>query len=141
MLLGRFLMIIPMLAIAGNPRRQKKLVTRTAGTFPVNTPLFTVPAHLGVHRHRRRAYLLPRLALGPILEHLLLARRARASKERETACRKQQTSRSLCRPATDLIVARAAIDAAFRKLDPGTMMKNPVMFVVEVGSVLTTIYL
>src|SRR4051794_11341190 len=38
------------------------------------------------------------------------------------------------------IVARAATDA-FLKLDPRWMMKNPVMFVVEVGSILTTILL
>ena len=38
------------------------------------------------------------------------------------------------------IVERAIIDA-FIKLDPRKMMKNPVMFVVEVGSVLTTLQL
>src|SRR4029077_9274149 len=39
MLVGRFFMIIPMLAIAGN-LAQKKLVPVSAGTFPVTTPLF-----------------------------------------------------------------------------------------------------
>src|ERR1700753_1771967 len=38
------------------------------------------------------------------------------------------------------IVRRALVDA-FAKLSPRTMMKNPVMFVVEIGSVITTIYL
>ncbi len=38
------------------------------------------------------------------------------------------------------IVQRALVDS-FRKLNPRTMMKNPVMFVVEVGSVLTTVQL
>ncbi len=38
------------------------------------------------------------------------------------------------------IMSRAAVDS-FRKLNPVKMMKNPVMFVVEVGSVLTTILL
>ena len=38
------------------------------------------------------------------------------------------------------IMRRAAVDALV-KLKPTTMMKNPVMFVVEVGSVLTTILL
>src|SRR6476659_7389837 len=37
------------------------------------------------------------------------------------------------------IVKRALVDS-FIKLNPRTMMKNPVMFVVEVGSVLTTVY-
>src|SRR5437660_552332 len=41
MLIGRFLMIIPMLAIAGN-LAQKKYVPPSLGTFPVTTPLFTV---------------------------------------------------------------------------------------------------
>jgi len=38
------------------------------------------------------------------------------------------------------IIRQAAIDA-FRKLNPRAMIKNPVMFVVEVGSVLTTLLL
>src|SRR3984885_12903157 len=38
------------------------------------------------------------------------------------------------------IIRRAAVDSV-RKLNPRTMMKNPVMFVVEVGSVITLIYL
>src|ERR1700721_2173503 len=38
------------------------------------------------------------------------------------------------------IVRRALVDALV-KLNPRTMMKNPVMFVVEVGSVITSIYL
>ena len=40
MLVGRFMMIIPMLAIAGNLAR-KKIVPPSLGTFPVTTPLFT----------------------------------------------------------------------------------------------------
>src|SRR5947199_252670 len=42
--------------------------------------------------------------------------------------------------AESAIVSRAVLDT-FRKLDPRTMVKNPVMFVVEVGAVLTTIQL
>jgi potassium-transporting ATPase ATP-binding subunit len=38
-------------------------------------------------------------------------------------------------------IIRRAIADAFAKLDPRTMMKNPVMFVVEIGSVIATIYL
>ncbi|HYN09821.1 MAG TPA: potassium-transporting ATPase subunit KdpB [Vicinamibacterales bacterium] len=36
-------------------------------------------------------------------------------------------------------IVRGAIDASFRKLDPRVQIKNPVMFIVEVGSVLTTL--
>ena len=38
------------------------------------------------------------------------------------------------------IITRAAVDS-FRKLNPITMMKNPVMFVVEIGSIITSILL
>ena len=38
-------------------------------------------------------------------------------------------------------ILRQSIIDSFRKLDPRTMMKNPVMFVVEVGSVVTTVLL
>jgi K+-transporting ATPase ATPase B chain len=41
----------------------------------------------------------------------------------------------------DLQIVRTAALDSFRKLDPRTMMRNPVMFVVEVGSVLTTVRL
>ena len=43
MLAGRFLMIIPMLAIAGN-LAQKKYVPPSLGTFPVTTPLVHGPS-------------------------------------------------------------------------------------------------
>src|SRR5213596_1695008 len=36
-------------------------------------------------------------------------------------------------------IIRAAIPASFQKLDPRVQVKNPVMFVVEIGSVITTI--
>src|SRR5215813_12235498 len=36
-------------------------------------------------------------------------------------------------------IIRSAIPASFKKLDPRVQMKNPVMFVVEIGSVITTI--
>src|SRR5580765_564347 len=42
--------------------------------------------------------------------------------------------------ADSAILSRAVLDS-FRKLNPRTMVKNPVMFVVEVGAALTTIQL
>ncbi|HXY02806.1 MAG TPA: HAD-IC family P-type ATPase, partial [Terriglobales bacterium] len=42
---------------------------------------------------------------------------------------------------TDAALLSRAITDSFRKLDPRTMIKNPVMFVVEVGAVLTTVQL
>ncbi|MBV9609420.1 MAG: potassium-transporting ATPase subunit KdpA, partial [Acidobacteria bacterium] len=71
MLIGRFLMIIPMLAIAGN-LAQKKYVPPTLGTFPVTTPLFTTLL-IGVIIIVGALTFFPALSLGPILEHLLLS--------------------------------------------------------------------
>jgi len=70
MLGGRFLMIIPMLALAGNLAR-KKSIPPSPGTFPVNTPLFTVLL-TGVILIVGALTFFPALSLGPILEHLLL---------------------------------------------------------------------
>jgi K+-transporting ATPase ATPase A chain len=70
MFFGRFLMLIPMLAIAGN-LVQKKSVPSTSGTFPVTTPLFTTLL-TGVIVIVGALTFFPALALGPVLEHLLL---------------------------------------------------------------------
>jgi potassium-transporting ATPase potassium-binding subunit len=70
MLLGRFFMIIPMLAIAGN-LAQKKYVPPSLGTFPVTTPLFTVLL-IGVILIVGALTFFPAMSLGPILEHLLM---------------------------------------------------------------------
>ena len=70
MFFGRFMMIIPMLAIAGNLAR-KKIVPASAGTFPVTTPLFTLLL-TGVIVIVGALTFFPALTLGPILEHLLL---------------------------------------------------------------------
>ena len=70
MLAGRFLMIIPMLAIAGN-LAGKKYVPPSLGTFPVTTPLFTVLV-IGVILIVGALTFFPALSLGPILEHLLM---------------------------------------------------------------------
>jgi K+-transporting ATPase ATPase A chain len=70
MFFGRFMMIVPMLAIAGNLAR-KKIVPASAGTFPVTTPLFTLLL-TGVIVIVGALTFFPALTLGPILEHLLL---------------------------------------------------------------------
>ena len=71
MLIGRFFMIIPMLAIAGN-LAQKKYVPPSLGTFPVTTPLFSALL-IGVIVIVGALTFFPALSLGPILEHLLMA--------------------------------------------------------------------
>jgi len=67
MLFGRFLMIVPILAIAGNLAR-KKYTPPTLGTFPVNTPLFSVLL-IGVILILGALTFFPVLSLSPILEH------------------------------------------------------------------------
>lgn len=70
MFIGRFLMLIPMLAIAGN-LAAKKSVPATSGTFPVTTPLFATLL-TGVIVIVGALTFFPVLALGPVLEHLLM---------------------------------------------------------------------
>jgi K+-transporting ATPase ATPase A chain len=69
-LVGRFLMIIPMLAIAGNLAK-KKYVPPSLGTFPVTTPLFSFLL-ISVILIVGALTFFPALSLGPILEHLLM---------------------------------------------------------------------
>jgi potassium-transporting ATPase potassium-binding subunit len=71
MLLGRFFMIIPVLAIAGS-LAQKKIVPESAGTFPVTTPLFSALL-VSVILIVGALTFFPALSLGPILEHLLMS--------------------------------------------------------------------
>jgi K+-transporting ATPase ATPase A chain len=70
MLFGRFFMMIPMLAVAGN-LAQKKYVPPSLGTFPVTTPLFTVLL-IGVIVIVGALTFFPAVSLGPVLEHLLM---------------------------------------------------------------------
>jgi K+-transporting ATPase ATPase A chain len=68
MMVGRFLMIVPMLAIAGS-LAAKKAVPASRGTFPTDGPLF-VALLIGVVVIVGGLTFLPALALGPIVEHL-----------------------------------------------------------------------
>jgi len=70
MLIGRFMMIIPMLAVAGNLAR-KKVAPPSLGTFPVTTPLFTTLL-VSVIVIVGALTFFPALSLGPVVEHLLM---------------------------------------------------------------------
>jgi K+-transporting ATPase ATPase A chain len=70
MLIGRFFMIIPMLAIAGSLGRKKR-VPPSPGTFPVTTPLFSALL-VSVIVIVGALTFFPALSLGPIVEHLLM---------------------------------------------------------------------
>jgi len=69
MLIGRFLMIVPIMAMAGS-LAQKKLVPASAGTFPVSGGTF-VMLLIGTMLLIGALNFLPVLALGPIVEHFL----------------------------------------------------------------------
>jgi K+-transporting ATPase ATPase A chain len=70
MLLGRFWMIIPIMALAGS-LAQKKIAPASAGTFPVSGGTFIILL-LGTILLVGALNFLPGLALGPIVEHFLV---------------------------------------------------------------------
>ena len=117
MLGGRFLPIVAVLAIAGSLAR-KQPVPATAGTFPTGTPLFAGLLVGVILIVVALTYLRPRARPDPGA--------AGASTLRKPA--PSSTGRS-CWAARDSVL----------KLDPRRMARNPVMFVVEAGSVLVTV--
>jgi len=72
MLVGRFFIAVPVLALAGNLVRKKR-VPPSPGTFPVTTPLFA-GLLVGVVLIVGALTFFPALSLGPIVEHLLMTR-------------------------------------------------------------------
>jgi K+-transporting ATPase ATPase A chain len=69
-LIGRFAMMVPMLALAGF-LAEKKIAPESAGSFPVTTPLFVILL-VSVILIVGALTFFPALALGPIVEHLLM---------------------------------------------------------------------
>jgi len=70
MLIGRFAVILPMVAIAGS-LASKRVRPPTSGTFPTDGPLFVILL-LGVVLIVGALTFLPALTLGPLVEHLLM---------------------------------------------------------------------
>jgi K+-transporting ATPase ATPase A chain len=70
MLVGRFLFIVPMMAVAGS-LVSKKIVPASAGTFPTASGLF-VALLVAVILIVGGLVYFPALALGPIVEHLMM---------------------------------------------------------------------
>lgn len=70
MLVGRFAMIVPVLALAGF-LSERQAAPASAGTFPVDGPLF-VTLLVGVILIVSALTFFPALSLGPIVEHLLM---------------------------------------------------------------------
>jgi potassium-transporting ATPase potassium-binding subunit len=69
-LIGRFFMLVPVIALAGSFAR-KKLVPSTTGSLPVNGPTFAIVLVATVLIVGALTFL-PALALGPIVEHFLM---------------------------------------------------------------------
>lgn len=72
MLIGRFVVILPVLAIAGSLVK-KKVSPPSAGTFATDTPIFAILL-VGVILIVGALTFLPALSLGPIVEHFMLMR-------------------------------------------------------------------
>ena len=70
MLIGRFIMIIPALALAGNLVKKKRAAL-TGGSFPVSGPLFSALL-VGTVLIVGALTFFPALSLGPIVEHFLM---------------------------------------------------------------------
>jgi len=70
MFIGRFLMIVPMLAVAGS-LASKRIVPASAGTFPTSGPLF-VGLVVGVILIVGGLTYFPALSLGPVVEHFAM---------------------------------------------------------------------
>ena len=140
MLIGRYFVIIPMMAVAGS-LVAKKIVPASTGTFPTHGGLFV--GLLGRrHPDRRRSHLLPgarawadRRALRHDRRAIVLIELTGVAPMETSQLRKRMPVTAL----TDPKIVWPAIGSAFAKLDPRAMMKNPVMFVVEVVAALTTV--
>src|SRR5487761_1876824 len=71
MLIGRFIFVVPLLAVAGS-LAQKKLVAPSAGTFPTTGPLF-VGLLVGVILIVGGLTYFPAVSLGPVVEQVAMA--------------------------------------------------------------------
>ena len=157
MLIGRYGMIIPILALAGS-MAAKRRVAPSLGTFPTTGVLWTVLL-IGVVDHRRRADVLPGArrwarssssssrtpGRSPVMASRSHVRRPRSRHAPLPALRDARRREAVGgepprpRGVLDPELLRSALPHAFRKLDPRLLIKNPVMFVVEITAVLVTI--
>src|SRR5262249_27679320 len=121
----------------------KKSIPPSLGTFPTTGGLF-IGLLVGVILIVGGLTFFPALALGPIVEQLAMTAgpvffggllRSYAMENSKT--RKQMPVTTLLDPS----IVIPAIGQAFVKLDPRTLAKNPVMFVLEMVTLLTTVLL
>ena len=130
MLFARYWLAIPTLAIAGSLAR-KKIVPAGAGhAADPHAALRRAARRRG--RARRRADVHPGPRAG--------ADRRAPHDDRPSQVKRgtdHANPREVAAPLRGSILWRAVVDS-FRKLTPGVQVRNPVMFVVYVGSILTT---
>ena len=143
MLVGRFWMIVPAMAIAGS-LAGKKTVAASGGTFPTTGGAFCRPARRR-DPDRRRPHVLPGARARTRSSSISRCRPARRSEPDRLEKRpwKPRNCASGCPRPHCLIptIILPAIGQAFVKLDPRSLAKNPVMFVLEVVTLLTTFLL
>ena len=166
MLFGRFLFMIPALAIAGS-LAGKKAVPTSAGTLPTHGPLF-VGLLVATVIVVGALTFFPALSLGPIVEHFLMhqgklfstvfvsfpsgvkrwpprppspPRRLHSRRLPWTSRRSSRRSSSGRDRCSTAEILRRALKDSVVKLNPVTLMKNPVIFVVEVGAALVLLFL
>ncbi len=131
MLCGRFLFLIPAVLLAGS-LAGKPRTPETTGTFQTHSPIF-VGLLARRHHHRRRADVLPGRRARPDRRTSPNAARKELLMISERRLERRPKARSLFDRA---ILSRALVDS-FRKLDPRWQFRNPVMFVCEIGALVT----
>ena len=124
-------MIVPVLAIAG-ALAGKKTSPPGPGTLPTERAAVRRPPGRR-HPHRRRPDVLPGAEPGP--DRRALPRAVRKG----LLSHEQRYGHEPSRPGTGALLRRRARRTACASSTRGSCAKNPVMFVVEVGSVLTTV--
>ena len=139
MLVGRFFMIVPAMAIAG-ALAAKKSVPASVGHLPDHRR----PVRWAAGRRRpdhRRAHLLPRAGARPDRRAPRHARRHPVlTAPGARPCKPLPMRKAPASPRWPIPRSSGpALGSAFAKLDPRLMIKNPVMFVVEVVAALTTV--
>ena len=129
MWLSRYWLIVPVLAIAGS-LAAKKFIPASSGTLPTHTPLF-VGLLIGTVLLVGALTFVPALALGPIVEHLMLFARSRQDTD-------MTTHKHAVRTFEPALMGQAVVDS-LKRMTPMAQWRNPVMFVTWLGALLTTV--
>ena len=136
MVFGRFLPMVLVLALAGSLAKQGT-TPESLGTLPTHRPQF-VGMVAGVTLILVALTFLPMLALGPLAEGIhecgMPTIDSAATVGRKTGAPKRVQGGLL-----DPKMLWKSMPAALRKLNPRTLWRNPVMFIVEIGAVWSTI--